>query len=47
MLQPAIVKNPVSREKLKKVLAKIKMTFDDYLEEKIEEDYSLIFKKKR
>ena len=45
MLQPAIVKNPVAREKLKKVLAKIKMTFDDYLEEKIEEDYSNLFKK--
>ena len=47
MLQPGIVTNPVTREKLKKVLAKIKMTFDAYLEEKIEEDYSIFFKKKQ
>ena len=46
-MHPNNVTNPVNREKLKKVLAKFKMTFDDYLEEKIEEDYSLIFKKKR
>ena len=46
-MHPNNVTNPVNREKLKQVLKKYNMSFDAYLEEKIEEDYSLIFKKKR
>ena len=46
-MHPNNVTNPVNREKLKQVLKKYNMSFDTYLEEKIEEDYSLIFKKKK
>ncbi len=46
-MHPNNVTNPVNCEKLKQVLKKYSMSFDAYLEEKIEEDYSFIFKKKR
>lgn len=46
-MHPNNVANPVNREKLKQILKKYNMSFDAYLEEKIEEDYSLIYKKKR
>ena len=41
------IANPVVREKLKFVLNKYKMTFDSYLEEKTEEDYSILKKGKK
>ena len=44
-MHPNNVTNPVNREKLKQVLKKYNMSFDAYLEEKIEEDYSLIQEK--
>ena len=41
------VANPIVREKLKFVLKKYKMTFDSYLEEKTDEDYSILNKGKK
>ena len=44
-MHPNNITNPVEREKLNQILKKYNMSFDAYLEEKIEEDYSRIFKK--
>ena len=44
-MQPTNLANPVIREKLKKILQKYKMNFDRYMEEKIEEDYGILFKR--
>ena len=41
------VSNPVTREKIKQVLKKTRMTFDAYLDEKAEEDYSILFPGKK
>ena len=41
------IKDPVSREKLKEILKKYRMTLDAYMDEKIEEDYSILFPRKK
>ena len=37
------ITNAVNREQLREILKKWNMTFDKYLEEKIQEDYALVF----
>ena len=41
------ISDPVVRERVKQVLKKINMTFDAYIDEKSEEDYAILFKKRR
>jgi len=41
------ITNTVSREMLKELLKKWNMTFDKYVDEKIQEDYALVFRGKK